>query len=255
MRQVNLSTAKGGMNRLKTKAGPDPATLYELTNGYVTQAGTMQSREGTTEVVYLPAGTKGMVPFDGFLHVFSSQPVGNSNPLVVVNIIPHPTYPDIALAEIHFAAPFLEHLYVAAEYADTSVHHFWLRTPAVWEANRIYREGESVSPTISTGYIYQATRQGDTAVPWTPGTRRAINDEVSPTTRNGFQYRAISVGGDAPASGSVEPAWPAVLGGQVVEYSDLSGAVTTELVEIALPPGVIDRYDPPSTRPPFTRTY
>ena len=46
-RIVYLNALKAGISRLRTKGGPDPETLYDLVNGYVTQAGTVESRPGT----------------------------------------------------------------------------------------------------------------------------------------------------------------------------------------------------------------
>lgn len=76
-----LTTIAGGINRLRTKGGADKNSLYELTNGYVTQAGTVKVRPGTFRNAnigqYSGAGlTKGLVAYQSIFHVFSHEVVG-----------------------------------------------------------------------------------------------------------------------------------------------------------------------------------
>lgn len=75
-----LTAIAGGINRLRTRASADPHSLYNLTNGYVTQAGTVKVRPGTLRnaniAQYAGAGkTKGLVAYQDQFHIFSSQVV------------------------------------------------------------------------------------------------------------------------------------------------------------------------------------
>lgn len=70
---VPLTVIKGGIDRLRTKAGARADSLYELTNGYVTERMTVRARQGTWRRMSLPEGTVGLVAFDGCLHVFASE--------------------------------------------------------------------------------------------------------------------------------------------------------------------------------------
>lgn len=78
---VGLTAISGGINRLRTKGGADKNSLFDLLNGYVTQAGTVKVREGTYRnaniAAYSGAGTtKGLMAYQNQLHVFSSEVVG-----------------------------------------------------------------------------------------------------------------------------------------------------------------------------------
>lgn len=53
---------------------------------------------------------------------------------------------------------------------------------------------------------------------WQPTKTYGINNLVSPTTANGFVYRATAIGGTAPyESAGFEPAWPTTIGNTVVD--------------------------------------
>jgi len=204
------------MTRLRDKGGANPNSLFELTNGYVTAARTIRSRPGTVLRASLPAETRGLCTYMGKLTTFCHRPVvvpdGYS-----VEIIGHPTQADLALREIHFAAPFLGFLYVVAEFANGDVFHFWLESLVPWQAGATILPGQTVSPTVTNGYLYQASRTDVPAQLWQPNINRGVGDVVEPRGANGFRYRVIATFGSRPASGADEPAWPTTPGGRVVE--------------------------------------
>lgn len=77
---ITLTAISGGINRLRTKGGADKNSLFDLLNGYVTQAGTVKVREGTYRnaniATYSGAGnTKGLMAYQGELHVFANAVV------------------------------------------------------------------------------------------------------------------------------------------------------------------------------------
>ncbi len=109
MRTVPLTTIKGGIDRLRTKGGARADALYDLVNGYVTEQYTVAARPGTERTALLPSGTVGLTAFDGKLHVFSASDVDTDghDPEVTLHRLLHPNAASEALAEIHFAEPFL----------------------------------------------------------------------------------------------------------------------------------------------------
>lgn len=246
-RTVNLTAAKGGINRLRIKGGASPDTLYDLENGYVDASGVMRSRPGVPNVVTLPAGTKGLCAYAGKLIVFatSAKTIPASTPTVECEIIVHPETPALDLHEIHFAGPILGFLYVVAEFSDGSVWHYWLERWGAWEANKHYLEGAVVEPTVANGYAYRVYRTDTPNPTWAPSTEYTLGSVVEPTEANGFKYTAIEAIGSPARSGATEPAWPETEGAIVTEEAETSASgttVTTTNPATALPPDVTDRY-------------
>jgi len=221
-RQVTLNAVQAGITRLRDKGGANPQSLYDLVNGYVTAARTMRVRPGTTLHANLPASTRGLAVYRGQLVTFSHQgeDMGAANG-VRLEVIRHPTIPGLPLFEIHFAAPFMGFLYVVAEFSNGDTFHFWLQELRPWTAGAVIREGDTVSPTVPNGYLYEATRADQPAALWAPNVERAVDDVVEPTTANGYRYKVVEVTGPRPASGATEPAWIATNGAQVIESSDI----------------------------------
>lgn len=245
MRQFALTTAKGGINRLRTKGNASKDSLYDLVNGYVTQTSSIRPRPGTTLAYRLPEGTKGLAAFQDKLHVFSSDVVTSLDPMIVINVLRHPVSGSSdALKKIHFAAPFLGYLYVVAEWLSGEVYHYWLQENGAWQANHVYKEGEVVQPTIPNGYAYQATRLTPAAPVWTALAPRTIGDRVEPTVPDGFQYEVVDTVGVNPASGATEPAWIDEDG--ALTYEDVTGGggstTTPPTTPPTVPPDVEDRY-------------
>lgn len=120
------------------------------------------------------------------------------------------------LKNMHFVGVILGQIYVAAEFVDGTVRHFWLQNPPAWQPNHIYALGELVQPTVPNGYYYQAPTSSP-AQGWQAGTVYPIGAQVQPTTPNGYVYTVVDVTGTNPTSGTTEPAWPAKDGAQVFE--------------------------------------
>lgn len=227
MRDAPLTVLKGGINRLRTKGGARADNLYDLLNGHLTEDGTVSARPGTLRTATLDSTTKGLTYFNGSRHTFAAVavdvPAGYTLHLLV-----HPEQDPgeeaIHLKRIHFAEPFLGYLYVVAEFVDDSVWHYWLRGSLTWTADTIYQIGDVVFPTVPNGLAYLATRVGAANPVWTANAPRALGDVVEPTSANanGFYYTVVDTAGATPASGSVEPTWPAETGAQVVESTDIT---------------------------------
>lgn len=91
---VALTAISGGINRLRTKGGADKNSLFDLLNGYVTQAGTVKVREGTFRnaniATYSGAGaTKGLLAYQDMFHVFSASVV-DVPPGYALHVLNHP---------------------------------------------------------------------------------------------------------------------------------------------------------------------
>lgn len=252
-----LTVVKGGINRDRTKGAARPDVLYDLLNGYVTNENTVQVRPGTFRRNELPAETKGLCAFAGKLHTFCHVPIDVPDNFIL-HVLVHPMFDggtenSFPLKKIHFAAPFLGFLYVAAEFdvgdVDTdSVFHYWLQTSGPWQANKVYRAGDVVEPTVPNGLAYRAGRLGAANPSWAPNVARTVGDVIEPTVYNDFFYTVVDTLGANPASGTVEPDWPTEDGARITEDTD-ADAAPPQLVTV--PPerrpiqDVTDRYGDP----------
>lgn len=222
-----------GITRLRYKGGANPQSLYDLQNGYVDQSGMPTSRPGTDFNITLPAGTKGLCAFQGKLHVFALTAIDPGSSAYVVDILIHPD-PSFTgtLDHIYFAKPFLGFLYVSAGFSDGSVYHYWLQSKGVWLANTMYNTGDLVSPSTPNGFLYKATTANNPPA-WAPSVQTAVGDIVQPTIYNGFQYTAIEVDGTNPATGTTEPTWPTSNGATVDDDNDTAN---TTVIPVTVPP-------------------
>jgi len=230
-RQATLNAVQGGITRLRDKGGASPNTLFELTNGHVTIARTIESRPGTVRHAELPDESRGLGVHEGqlttYCHRMVPVPAGYR-----LEVIGHPTQADLPLRTIHFDGPAMGFPYVVAEYANGDVFHFWLERFVPWSANKPVIPGQTVSPTTQTGYLYQAGRTDTPAPAWSAGAARAVGDVVEPSTPNGYRYRVVEVFGNNPVSGSTEPTWPTETGHRVTESVQTGPSAPT-----VLPPG------------------
>lgn len=159
----------------------------------------------------------------------------------------------IALEKIHFAEPFMGALYVAAEFEDGSIYHYWLQSGVTWEASTAYKAGDVIQPTVPNGIVYRAKRYGSAYPAWAPsvlrydGTSTGYEQSIiEPTVYNDFYYTCIYTVGTLPRSGTVEPTWPTEDGATVIESSDNPPDVTTPATvspaSNTVPSAVTDRY-------------
>lgn len=132
-----------------------------------------------------------------------------------------------ALEKIHFAEPFMGALYVAAEFEDGAIFHYWLQAGDTWAASTAYKAGDVVQPTTPNGIVYKAKRYGTAYPAWAPSVRRYSDADsgyaasvIEPTVYNDFYYTCIATAGTLPRSGTTEPTWPTEEGATVVESSD-----------------------------------
>jgi hypothetical protein len=252
-----LTVIRGGINRGRKKGAANQDVLYDLLNGYVTQENEVTVRPGTFRRAVLPAITRGLVAFDGFRHTFAAEVVAVPTGYKL-HVLVHPDFEQgtsggFPLHKIHFAAPYLGFLYVAAEFdvgaTDSEpVHHYWLQLAGTWEADKIYKAGDIVEPTVPNGLAYRATRLGSPNPSWAPRVQRTVGDVIEPTVYNDYFYTVVDTAGANPASGLIEPTWPTEPGARITEDTD-SGAAPPQAV--TTPPenrpvsDVQDRYGVP----------
>jgi hypothetical protein len=230
MRAMPLSTILAGMTRLRVKGGASQQSLYELLNGYVTNARSMQIRPGSVVDAKLPTDTKGLCSFKGQLYVFRHAPATAPSSKYKIAVCVHPTVPATKIKEIHFAGVYIGALYVAAEFTTGEVYHYWLEEAPVWKKNTVYKAYQLVQPTVANGYAYEATRKIDGYPAWAPLVPRAIGQKIEPSTYTGYFYEVTAVSGTNPISGTVEPTWPTNEGQTVIEELSSTGGTTAGTV-------------------------
>ena len=191
MKAIALSAIKQGIQRLREKGSPDPSSLYDLRDGYVTIDGSAVQRPGTELAYSLPAGTLGLCAHDGDLVVFSTSPKACPTG-TRCEVLTHPFFPSQGLTYIHYAAPFLGYLYVAAEFENGDVYHYWLQAANEWEASTTYQEGQIIVPSTPNGLGYKAHRVLPKYPTWIPGMEVVLGTKVEPTTANGYYYEATA---------------------------------------------------------------
>ncbi len=254
-RSAALTTVKGGINRQRTKGGALEDSLYDLVNGYVSKSKTIVVRPGTDRVYELPTNTagegttKGLMAFEGMLHVFADELVTVPEG-IELHIITHPdATPEapIPLAEINFAAPFMGFPYVSATFENGDTYHFWLQSGPEWQAETVYKLGDIVVPSDPFGLAFQAQRLTAPNTAWAPNVQRSLGDVIEPTVYNDFYYTVVDTQGTNPRSGTTEPTWPTEDGAQVFEDADGSAdtpASFTEMPDVnsAPAPTIAGRY-------------
>lgn len=230
-------------------------SLYDLVNGYITKSKTVIVRPGTVRVYELPTDTagdgttKGLMAFEGALHVFSDEEVTVPDG-VVLHIITHPdatSEAPIRLSTINFAAPFMGFPYVSATFDNDETFHFWLQDGDDWTAQTTYKLGDIVNPTVPNGLSFQAQRLTDPNPAWAANVQRALGDVIEPTVYNDFIYTVVDTQGTNPRSGTVEPDWPTADGAQIFEDADGSPNTPPSLTQMPDPnatpsPSTTDRY-------------
>lgn len=247
MRDFAITSAKQGVTRLRNKGGASKDSFYTLKDCYVTADRSVMPRPGTRRDTVLPAGTKGLMAYRGSLCVFSAEPVVIANTKYRNIVLQHPLSSSTAqIHRIHFAQPFLGFPYVVAEFDDDpdTYYHYWLQEQGTWLPNTVYMLGESVLPSVQTGFTYSANRLNPPSPAWSKGKTVMVGDILEPTVFNGYMYEIISIDGPAGKTGATEPKWTASEGAIVVEDVDIGVQDPDQASDLppVVPPDVEERY-------------
>ena len=221
MRPFPLTVLNGGIDRQRIKGGASAANLYDLTNAFISNAGTIVPRDGTLRYATLATTNVGLAAANGSFYVFSSQYSTASLPAgFQLVVLQDPTNSTAAVSKIWFAKPFLGFEYVVAQFSDGLVFHYWLQNSGTWTSNTDYTSASIVLPPVANGLAYQGIRHFPPQPLWTPETVIASGSYVEPNSATGFAYQAIAVAGSPAHTGGSEPIWPTTDGAIVQEFGD-----------------------------------
>lgn len=249
MQPYPLTVLQGGINRLRVKGQARANMLYDLLNGYITNAGSVSVRDGTFRTQTLDSTTSGLMAMDGEFNVFSTSyvdvPAG-----YIDNVLYDANDPSASIETIWFAKPFMGFPFVVAEFSNGDIVTFWLQSDGTWQPSTVYFTGSIVTPDTPNGLAYLAVRDSPLNPTWVANTAVTLGEMVEPTEYTGFAYRAIAATaapGTTPYTSSTEPTWPTVAGGTVQEFGDfdLSTAATSTSAsseQIPLGNNITDRY-------------
>lgn len=240
MRTETLSAGKGGISRLRIKGGASKEVLYDLKDAYRTASQTIVPRPGS-RIKSLVPGTLGLCVFEGKMVVFADAPTASPGPSVVVEILTHPKpVLGATLLSVPYAKPFLGFLYVVASWSDqpTVFYHYWLQR---FEVGRkpfgFFPPGTAVQPTNSNGFGFVADRFSSPNPVWKAGQVKAVADRVDPTDFAGYALEVVDTFGSNPATGTAEPAWPAIYGDDYAVIIEETGTAPAPVVgPVVTPP-------------------
>lgn len=221
MRAYPLTVLQGGINRLRVKGGASANNLYDLQNGYITNAGSVVPREGTIRAATLDSSTVGLAIANGQFNIFSSAYSTAALPAnYVLNVLSDPSNSSASPTIIWYAKPFMGFLYVVAQFNNGNIVNYWLQNNGTWTSTTDYTSASIVLPPTANGLAYQGVRDWPSNPLWTPDTIVTSGSYIEPNTPTGFAYQAIAVAGSPVHTGLIEPVWPTVAGGIIQEFGD-----------------------------------
>jgi hypothetical protein len=196
VRPYPLTVLAGGIDRQRVKGGAAANKLYDLQNGYVTNAGSIVPREGTNRTATLDSSTVGLAAANGQFNIFSSAFSTASLPAnFVLNVLSDPNDRTQPVTKIWFAKPFMGFEFVVAQFGNGDIVHYWLQNDGVWASNTVYTTASIVLPPTANGIAYQGVRDFPAQPTWTPDTIITLGQFVEPTEPTGFAYEAVAIAG------------------------------------------------------------
>lgn len=123
MPYIVIENFNRGMDTRRMAASSTPGTLLNLKNAHITRGGEIEKRKAFVSRYSLPAGTKGMARDRDGLVVFGSGVDPGVPAGVTYQRLQHPS--GSALDRVLSWDLYAGKLYVAAKFADGSVHHFY----------------------------------------------------------------------------------------------------------------------------------
>ena len=238
---------------MRVKGGAAANQLYDLQNGYITNAGSIVPREGTIRAATLDSSTVGLAAANGKFNIFSSSFSTATLPAgYVLNVLSDPNDRSQPVVKIWFAKPFMGFEFVVAEFGNGDIAHFWLQSSGVYTSSTDYTSGSIVLPIVPNGLAYQAVRDFPAEPLWTPDTVITSGSYVEPNTPTGFAYQAVATTGSPVHTGAIEPTWPTTAGAIIQEFGDFDASSATAgnstlSTAAALGSTITDRYGDSST--------
>lgn len=131
MSTIHFNEFRVGLDHRKSATVADANRLRELKNAYITTGNVIRKRPGLPKIATLEAGTKGLVSGNGVLNTFYEfgAPVTHADTRFVAQVLEHATgagYAPGAIQRVHYGTVFLGYLYVAVEYDDGNVFHYYI---------------------------------------------------------------------------------------------------------------------------------
>lgn len=146
---------RAGQDDRRSDVAAPTGTLRQLTNAHITRGGEIEKRKAMSSKYALPADTFGMAATADALYVFGSAAAPAAPAGVTYQRLEHPTAQ--AMTAVKSVDVYDGKLYVAAEYADDSIHHFYDGTRVADWADGLARgsfdvTGGSASTAASTTF-------------------------------------------------------------------------------------------------------
>lgn len=159
MADISFDRFEGGLDVRKSSTVSDANRLKVLTNAYITKGKAIRKRPCLSILTTLETGTIGLGASGGKLQTFYSgnAAIAHANTFFQANRVTHPSAVT-PVTKLHFCSAFQGFPYIAVEYADGSVKHFYMDAPGAWTAAKTYALGAFVTPTVPNGYRYELTQ-------------------------------------------------------------------------------------------------
>ncbi len=129
MPYVLVEDFRGGLDRRRMNVTAPPGTLIELKNAHITRGGEIEKRPAFVEIVDLPSNTIGLAAAAGQIYTFGS--VASSSVTFPANTPTNLSYIQLthpsgeALTNVHSVEFYNGKLYVAAQFADGRIYHYY----------------------------------------------------------------------------------------------------------------------------------
>lgn len=131
MPTIHFNEFSVGLDHRKSSTVADANRLRELKNAYVTTGKVIRKRPGLPLIATLEAGTKGLVSGGGYLNTFYEYggSITHADTRFLANVLEHSLgagYAPGSISKIHYGDVFLGYIYVAVEYSDGNIFHYYL---------------------------------------------------------------------------------------------------------------------------------
>jgi hypothetical protein len=188
MAYLAISDFKYGLDRRRPRVAGIPGTIWDIKNAHLSRGGDIERAKKFVPLYTLPTGTQGLGQVGGQLYVFGSADLASSMPVgVQYQRLQAPS--GSTMTKIIDVRSFDGKLYVIANYADGTIHHFYNGSRVTaWDS---LADGNS-SLAVIASYLAELlnTRSDVVATPFGNSiTIRAINAgtafSISATSTNG----------------------------------------------------------------------